>query len=67
MKKKRYRVTVKAVGSTGGDRTVGTVVIEAHERVDAERMAIQKLWGNEQASAGGEPQAHAERITGEGG
>jgi len=67
MKKKRYRVTVKSIDAAAVASSIGTVVIEAADRAEAERLALQKLWTPQLEASGARPETHAERITGEGG
>lgn len=64
--KKRYRVTVKALGATG-ETELGSVVVDADDRDAASRIGLEKLWKPELEQAGARPQTHVERITGEGG
>jgi hypothetical protein len=65
--KKRYRVTVSAVEGSASTSTVGSVVVEAKDRESASRLGIQKLWTADLEKTGAHPEAHVERITGEGG
>lgn len=66
-KKKRYRVTVKAVGPGGSETTLGSVVVDAKDREAALRLGREKLWTAEQEATGATADVHAERIAGEGG
>ncbi|MFM7142728.1 MAG: hypothetical protein ACKO2K_12540 [Alphaproteobacteria bacterium] len=66
-KKKRYRVTVKAVGPGPGETTLGNVVVEAKDREAALRLGREKLWTAEHEASGATADVHAERIAGEGG
>lgn len=61
-KKKRYKVTVRA-----GDAVIGSVMVEAKDRDAAARAGIERLWTPAHAAGGTEPQAHVERVSGEGG
>ena len=66
-KKKRYRVTVKAVHPASGETSVGTVLVEAKDREGALRLGREKLWTAEHEASGASAEVHAERIAGEGG
>lgn len=66
-KKKRYRVTVKAVGPGETETTLGNVVVEAKDRESALRLGREKLWTAEHEASGATADVHAERIAGEGG
>jgi hypothetical protein len=64
--KKRYRVTVKAVDG-GGERAVGSVVVEARDRDAASQAGLAKLWTKDLETSGARAETHVERIAGEGG
>ncbi|HZR80247.1 MAG TPA: hypothetical protein VFD92_04040 [Candidatus Binatia bacterium] len=65
--KKRYRVTVTAVGGSSSGTALGSVVVEAKDRDAASRLGIEKLWKPDLEAGGARPDTHVERITGEGG
>ena len=64
--KKRYRVTVKAVEG-GGEREVGSIILEAHDRDAASQAGLTKLWTKDLEASGARAETHVERIAGEGG
>ena len=64
--RKRYRVTVKAVESSG-ERALGSVVVEARDRDTASQAGLAKLWTKELEASGARAETHVERIAGEGG
>lgn len=65
--RKRFRVTVKSVDAASVETTIGTIVVEAPDRAEAQRLALEKLWDAKLQASGSRPETHAERIAGEGG
>jgi len=65
--RKRFRVTVRAVDAGGGETEVGSLTVDAKDRVEAQQKVLAQLWTPELDAAGKKPSTHAERVTGEGG
>jgi hypothetical protein len=65
--RKRFRVTVKAVDAASNETVLGTIVVDAPDRTQAGKIALERLWDPKLEAGGSRPATHVERIAGEGG